>query len=246
LRSGLLKLIFVLCVALPLSACMAGLEPGDAPLPDITRTELASQGLELGAPVYVRIFKLEAQMEVWLGKPDGTYQLFRSYDICNYSGDLGPKIKEGDKQAPEGYYVVTSKMMNPNSKYHLSFNIGFPNKFDRAHGRTGSALMVHGGCLSKGCYAITDEAIEELYILAREAFNRGQRNFPLHAYPFQLTKQNLALHKDSQWRGFWANLKVGYDMFEKTRIPPIAAVSGKKYVFYKNETVAGGDLITGW
>ena len=178
MRASLIKLLFVLCVALPLSACMGGLEPGEAPLPDVTRAELAAQGLELGAPVYVRIFKLEAQMEVWLSRSDGTYQLFRSYDMCNYSGDLGPKIQEGDKQAPEGYYVVTSKKMNPNSKYHLSFNIGYPNKFDRAHGRTGSALMVHGGCLSKGCYAITDEAIEELYILAREAFNRGQRNFP--------------------------------------------------------------------
>ncbi|MDP4823285.1 MAG: murein L,D-transpeptidase [Aestuariivirgaceae bacterium] len=246
MRSGFFKLAFAFCVALPLAGCLGGLEKAAAPLPEVARTELAAQGLELGAPVYVRIFKLEAQMEVWLGRPDGTYQLFRTYDICNYSGDLGPKIKEGDKQAPEGYYIVTSKMMNPNSKYYLSFNIGFPNKYDRANGRTGSALMVHGGCLSKGCYAITDEVIQELYILAREAFNKGQRNFPLHAYPFKLTDENLAIHKDSQWRSFWANLKVGFDMFEKTKTPPIAAVSGTKYVFHKNEAAAGGNQITGW
>ena len=128
----------------------------------------------LGSPLYIRIFKLEAEMEVWMQEPSGVYQLFRTYPICNWSGDVGPKLKEGDRQAPEGFYVVSARQMNPNSKYYLSFNIGYPNAYDRAHGYTGSYLMVHGGCRSQGCYAITDDAIQEFYILARDAFARGQ------------------------------------------------------------------------
>lgn len=255
--SLLARLVAMLAFVVPLAACMPDLEKAAAPLPDETRQELAAQGLYLGAPIYVRIFKLEAQMEVWMRAETGEYRLFRTYDICNWSGDIGPKIKEGDKQAPEGYYVVSPKQLNPNSKYYLSFNIGFPNAYDRFHQRTGSALMVHGGCLSKGCYAITDKAIQELYILARDAFNSGQEEFPLHAYPFRMTKENMAIHKDNQWNEFWVNLKQGYDIFEKTRVPPVAGLNGGRYVFFKQPeqvpkiylTSGKGDrtqLIRGW
>ena len=134
-------------------------------------------GLSLGAPLYIRIFKLEAEMEVWLQRASGEYALFRTYTICNWSGDVGPKIREGDKQAPEGFYIVTAGQMNPNSEHYLSFNIGFPNAYDRAHDYTGSYLMVHGGCRSSGCYAISDDAIQELYILARRRLPRASGNF---------------------------------------------------------------------
>lgn len=244
---------------LPLQACLPDLDSlsidkAEMPLPEATRAELAEAGLRMGAPIYVRIFKLEAQLELWMQASDGRYKLFRSYDICNWSGDIGPKIAEGDRQAPEGYYLVSSRQLNPASQYYLSFNIGFPNAYDRAHKRTGSALMVHGGCLSSGCYAITDENVQELYSIAREAFNAGQSAFAVHAYPFRMTQENMLLHKDNDWRGFWVNLKQGYDIFEKTKVPPIAGVSNGRYVFFKGDQdvprayLSGGDkkLIASW
>ena len=203
-----------------------------APLPDETKAELAARGLTIGAPIYVRVFKLENEMEVWLQNSAGSYTRFRTYPICNWSGKLGPKLKEGDKQAPEGFYVVNARQMNPNSQYYLSFNMGFPNAYDKALGRSGSLLMVHGGCRSVGCYAITDDAITELFILAREAFTNGQRNFPISAYPFRLSEQQLAQSQTHPWHEFWRNLKEGYDLFEANRRPPIAAVQNGRYVFF--------------
>lgn len=243
----------------PLVGCLPDLESltmekAEIPLPDATRSELAEAGLRMGAPIYVRIFKLEAEMELWMQGEDGRFKLFRTYNICNWSGDIGPKVVEGDRQSPEGYYLVSSRQLNPASKYYLSFNIGFPNAYDRAHGRTGSALMVHGGCLSQGCYAITDENVQELYSFARDAFNAGQPHFALHAYPFRMTQENMMLHKDSEWRGFWVNLKQGYDIFEKSKIPPVAGVSNGRYVFFPGDRqvpqayMDGGEkkLIASW
>jgi murein L,D-transpeptidase YafK len=180
--------------------------------------------------------------------------------ICHWSGVLGPKQKQGDKQAPEGFYVVTAAQMNPNSSYYLSFNIGYPNAYDLAHGRTGAHLMVHGGCLSAGCYAMTDESVEEIFALARESFAAGQKDFPVHAFPFRLTTEMLDLYKENEWYDFWLNLKEGYDHFENTRTVPIVGVENGRYVFFKSEddvperfALAIGDddpeqprLITGW
>ncbi len=184
-RSYCHRAVAALFLLLLLGGCLFSPSKALAPLPEETRAELAAMGVSLGSPLYIRIFKLEADMEVWMQNPSGAYQLVRTYPICNWSGDVGPKLKEGDRQAPEGFYVVSARQMNPNSKYYLSFNIGYPNAYDRAHGYTGSYLMVHGGCRSQGCYAITDDAIQELYILARDAFARGQREFPVHAFPFR-------------------------------------------------------------
>ena len=129
---------------------------------------LALKGMRADSPMFVRIFKEESEFEIWKAKDDGRYYLFRTYPICAWSGTLGPKVREGDKQAPEGFYTVGPTQMNPHSLYHLSFNLGFPNSFDRANGHTGGALMVHGNCKSAGCYAMTDALIEEIYLLARE------------------------------------------------------------------------------
>ncbi len=150
------------------------------------------------------------------------------------SGVLGPKFQEGDRQAPEGYYMVSQRQMNPKSKYHLSFNIGYPNAFDKAHGRTGTHLMVHGGCSSRGCYAINDEQVQELFSLAREAFLYGQKEFPVHAYPFRLNETNLIRHAASQHINYWRNLKTGYDYFERFRQPPIVGVKDYQYVFFSH------------
>lgn len=183
------------------------------------------------SPIFIRLFKEEAEFEIWKRRQDGTYALLDVYGICTYSGVLGPKLQEGDRQAPEGFYTVTQAQMNPNSVEHLSFNIGFPNAFDTALGRTGSNLMVHGGCSSAGCYAMTDEIVEIIYALAREAFRGGQRGFDIHAFPFRMTPENLARHADDPNMDFWLMLKEGYDHFEVTRRVPDVGVCDYRYVF---------------
>ena len=182
-----------------------------------------------GAPVFIRIFKASAELELWMQNIKGQWQLFEIYPICYFSGQLGPKLKEGDKQSPEGFYEVSQSQMNPNSTYHLSFNLGFPNKFDRANGRTGSYLMVHGNCVSIGCYAMTDEKIEEIYTLANAALNNTQTSFQVHVFPFRMSKENMAAYADSKWLGFWQNLKQGYDYFEQHKQPPNITIAGRKY-----------------
>jgi murein L,D-transpeptidase YafK len=192
--------------------------------------ELTAAGFELGAPVYLRIFKEDRQLEAWIEK-NGTFELFQTFDICNYSGALGPKLKEGDRQSPEGFYHVAKSALNPNSSFHLSFNLGFPNAFDRAQARTGSFLMVHGKCSSIGCYAMTDPGIERIYVLAEAALNAGQPFFRVHAFPFRMTDKRLAQEANNPWFGFWQNLKQGYDFFETTGSPPDVTVTGGKYAF---------------
>ncbi|HEX6898711.1 MAG TPA: murein L,D-transpeptidase family protein [Thermoanaerobaculia bacterium] len=191
---------------------------------------LSREGLQLGAPVFLRIFKEEGILEVWLQKR-GKFKLFKSYPICYFSGNLGPKLREGDGQSPEGFYSVPPAALNPNSRFHLAFNLGYPNAFDRAHDRTGSFLMVHGDCVSIGCYAMTDPGIEEIYTLVEAALRNGQESFQVHSFPFRMTKKNLARHRSSEWWDFWSNLQEGYDLFEKERVPPVVRVQDRRYVF---------------
>jgi murein L,D-transpeptidase YafK len=179
----------------------------------------------------VRIFKEEAELEVWKEDKSGRFALLRTYPICRWSGDLGPKIKEGDRQAPEGFYTITPGLMNPNSNYYLAINTGFPNAYDRANGRTGGFLMIHGDCSSRGCYAMTDEQIAEIYALARESFFGGQKSFQIQAYPFRMTAANMAKHRNSPHVAFWKMIKQGYDHFEVTRLEPKVDVCEKRYVF---------------
>jgi murein L,D-transpeptidase YafK len=188
--------------------------------------------MEEKAPILVRIFKEESVLEVWK-RETGTsrYALLKTYDICAWSGDLGPKKKEGDRQAPEGFYTITPALMNPNSSYYLSFNLGYPNDFDRAHGRTGAHLMVHGACSSRGCYSMEDEQIAEIYALARLAFQGGQREFQVQAYPFRMTPENMARYRHNENFAFWRMLKEGYDHFEVLRQPPKIDVCSQRYVF---------------
>ena len=191
---------------------------------------LADKGMDFGDPVFIRIFKEEAVLEVWVAKGD-RFQLFETYPICNYSGHLGPKLKEGDRQSPEGFYSVPASAMNPNSSYHLSFNLGFPNRYDRAHGRTGSYLMVHGDCLSIGCYAMTDAGIEEIYGLVDAAHKAGQGAVSVHAFPFRMTADRLAQEQSNKWYEYWTNLKQGYDFFETHGVPAKVGVDGLNYTF---------------
>ena len=139
-------------------------------LPPQLLSLLRQKKMSKHSPILVRIFKEEAELEVWKQDTTGRFQILKIYPICRWSGDLGPKLYEGDRQAPEGFYTVTPELMNPNSSFHLAINIGFPNSFDKANNRDGSLLMIHGDCLSSGCYAMTDEQISEIYSLARDSF----------------------------------------------------------------------------
>ncbi len=199
--------------------------------PDFAKLDqrLASHGLQLGAPVFIRIFKREFELELWM-KRDGRFHLFQTYPICKWSGRLGPKLRQGDHQAPEGFYTVSARAMNPHSRWHRSFNLGFPNAFDRAHNRTGSYLMVHGGCSSVGCYAMTNAAVDEIWRITTAAHKAGQRRFHVHAFPFRMTERNLSRFQDPRWDDFWRDLKSGHDAFEKTWLPPRIFTCKRRYV----------------
>jgi murein L,D-transpeptidase YafK len=203
--------------------------PGTPELQDL-QGRLAAQGAKLGDPVLVRIFKREFELEVWL-KHDGRFQRFATYPICMWSGGLGPKVREGDKQAPEGFYTVDGSQLNPNSNYHRSFNLGFPNAFDRAHGHTGSLLMVHGDCRSIGCYAMTDPVIDEIWTLITAALQGGQKRFQVQVFPFRMTDANMTSHAHAEEAPFWQQLKPGYDAFLESKLPPRVSVCREHYVF---------------
>lgn len=186
--------------------------------------------LRVGQPIFIRIFKEERMLEIWVKSDSNEFKLFKDYEICNFSGDLGPKLKEGDRQSPEGFYSVGAKALNPNSSFHLSFNLGFPNAYDQSHQRTGSYLMVHGDCVSVGCYAMTDGAIEEIYLLVEAALQSGQPSVPVHAFPFRMTSERLSAETENQWFDFLMNLKTGYDMFQITGGPPSVTVLDQAYI----------------
>ena len=192
---------------------------------------MVEKDMDLQSPILVRLFKQEAELEVWKQDRSGRFALLKTYPICRWSGDLGPKVREGDRQAPEGFYAISPTQMNPQSAYYLSFNTGFPNAFDRSLGRTGSELMVHGDCSSRGCYAMTDEQIAEIYSLGRESFFGGQRAFQFQAYPFHMTAVNMAKHRNNPNMPFWRMIKEGNDHFEVTKQEPKVDFCEKKYVF---------------
>lgn len=201
------------------------------PVPPKLLAAMAEKDMDLQSPILVRLFKQEAELEVWKQTRSGQFALLKTYPICRWSGDLGPKVREGDRQAPEGFYSINPSQMNPQSAYYLSFNTGYPNAFDKALGRTGSQLMVHGDCSSRGCYAMTDEQIAEIYSLGRESFFGGQKAFQLQAYPFKMTPVNMARHRNNPNMPFWKMIKEGYDHFEVTRQEPKVDFCEKKYVF---------------
>jgi murein L,D-transpeptidase YafK len=232
--------------ALVLSAAFAGFltpvrclgQDGDQ-LPAKATQELSPELLSLlqqkniakHSPILLRIFKEESELEVWKQDTTGHFQILKIYPICRWSGDLGPKLHEGDRQAPEGFYTITPELMNPNSNYYLAINTGFPNTFDKASDRDGTFLMIHGDCASSGCYAMTDEQIGEIYSLARDSLLGRQPSFQIQAYPFRLTPANLARHRTNPHMAFWKMLKIGNDHFEATHLEPKVEVCDRRYVF---------------
>ncbi len=237
--NSVFKLFFLMFAAIATTAFWLAVGPPLAAVdtsPSATKTDkislykdLADRRMHKGMPVFLRIFKEESELEVWL-QQKGKWALFETFDICKWSGALGPKLKEGDRQSPEGFYNVSLGSLNPNSRYHLSFNLGFPNKFDRENGRTGSFLMVHGNCVSIGCYAMTDRSIDKIYPLVEAALNHGQRQVPVHIFPFRMSAQNMQRHVGSPWFGFWNDLRPAYTAFNETGKVPVIEVEQRRYV----------------
>ncbi|RTM13585.1 MAG: murein L,D-transpeptidase [Bradyrhizobiaceae bacterium] len=237
LARALLASVALMTAGVLLSGCdtdqvsLATNAKANQPVPPKLVAAMAEKDMDLQSPILVRLFKQEAELEVWKQTRSGQFALLKTYPICRWSGDLGPKVREGDRQAPEGFYSINPSQMNPQSAYYLSFNTGYPNAFDKALGRTGSQLMVHGDCSSRGCYAMTDEQIAEIYSLGRESFFGGQKAFQLQAYPFRMTPVNMAKHRNNPNMPFWKMIKEGYDHFEVTRQEPKVDFCEKKYVF---------------
>jgi hypothetical protein len=231
--------------------------------PDLTAPRGPAGTGQLGSPVFVRIFKREGALELYV-RQNGRFALKKTYQVCKMSGRVGPKLKSGDYQAPEGFYQVTARQLNPNSQYHLAFNVGYPNAFDRQNGRTGSAIMVHGDCVSIGCFAMTNKGIEEIYGYVAAALKYGQREVPVHIFPFRMSESAIARESGGgglaslfaardtettlasgagQWGDFWRDLKKGYDLFERTGEPPLAYACKGRYAFSPGP---GCQRIAGW
>lgn len=243
-RRGLVAAVAVASAVL-LAGCQdEGLRHGRAwqPIPSRTIALMESKGMTKYSPIMFRTLKKEAELEIWKQKSDGRYALLKTYPMCRWSGQLGPKKREGDRQVPEGFYTITPKSLNPNSAYYLSMNVGYPNKFDRAHGRTGSLIMVHGACSSRGCFSMTDKQIAEIYAIVREAFNGGQKAIQVQSLPFRMTPKNLAKYRFDKNMPFWKQLKKGVDHFEVTKVPPRVDVCGRRYVFNADPASPGTSL----
>lgn len=199
--------------------------------PDTTKLDqrLKDAGLTRGSPVMLRIFKETSELELWMEKGDA-YVLLATYPICHWSGTLGPKLREGDKQTPEGLYTVTRRQLYHYGRWPRSIELGFPNAFDRAQKRDGSYILMHGGCSSVGCFAMTNAVIGEVYGLAQSAISNGQHYLPVHVFPFRMTDENIAAHAGAPWMEFWADLGRAYHSFERTRRPPRISVCKGEYV----------------
>ena len=233
-RIGSFAILSALCAGL--AACSDDLGGGVSrrayqPLSSEVLALMQEKGTTQNAPVLIRTYKKEAEFEVWKMAADGRYVLLKTYPMCRWSGQLGPKTREGDRQVPEGFYAITPGQMNPNSAYYLSFNVGYPNAYDRAHGYGGGSIMVHGACSSAGCFSMTDQEIAEIYSLARDGFLGGQRAIQMQSLPFHMTAENFAKYRLDPNVAFWKELKVGTDNFEVTRQDVAVGVCNNHYVF---------------
>lgn len=199
--------------------------------------ELEARGFELGAPAFLRVFKSDSILEVWMLKA-GRFELFKRYPVCKWSGQLGPKLAEGDRQSPEGVYFITGGDLRVNARWHRAMNVGFPNARDRALGLTGSGILIHGKCSSIGCFALTDDIVEDVYDVVESALEAGQPRVGVHVFPFALTRERLNAKADEEWSGFWRELKRGHDLFLRDRLPPRTFVCAGQYAFQSRRNPA--------
>lgn len=212
--------------------------------PDLTKMKerMDAAGVKLGDAIFLRIFKAESELELWMRKGD-KFVLFATYPICQWSGVLGPKFYEGDNQSPEGFYTVTRQQMNWRSRHRRAFNLNYPNLLDKSLGRTGSYILVHGGCSTEGCFAMTNEVIDEIFRIGIAAFDGGQKQFHVQVLPFRLEISNVLKHAKSPWYQYWLNLKTGYDLFQDTNVPPVVRVCRNRYAFEQGDPLSNGEAI---
>ncbi len=212
---------------------------GALPLPGtpnvaILGERLREKGVQLSAPILIRVFKSESELEIW-SERDGSYVLFATYPICHWSGTVGPKLRTGDKQAPEGFYTLTRSQIRHVGRWPKSLNIGFPNVLDQSQARTGDNILIHGGCSSVGCFAMTNPVMDEIHQITEAAVDGGQNYVPVHVFPFRMTPSGMTEHTGSPWMPFWENLKQGYDAFEAWKRPPVVSICDGRYAFQQTE-----------
>lgn len=233
----MIKRLFLFCTFLLCLSSTLAADKVSQSTRDKLKRELPILGLAVGNDVFIRTFKKESRLELWM-RPQQQKQfiLFRTYPICYYSGGLGPKLAKGDKVTPEGFYGIRSKDLNPFSRFHLALDIGYPNAYDRQHSRTGSLIRIHGACDAVGCFAMSNLQIEEIYYLVEQALRNGQKTIPVHSFPFHLSEENLSAYQQHQWYDFWQQLQRGYALFNRDKIPPtVTAVKGRYHVRSHNE-----------
>jgi murein L,D-transpeptidase YafK len=235
--ASLIVLLLALMAALsPACAETAQFEPeGPGNARSGLAGELATSGFTLGAPAFIRVFKESSTLELWLWK-NGRFHPFKSYPICKWSGELGPKLAEGDRQSPEGVYFISGRDLIVNARWHRAMNLGFPNSRDKALGLTGSGILIHGKCSSIGCFSLTDPVVEDVYEIIAAALDAGQPRITVHVFPFPLTRANLARHAGDEWHDFWTRLKRGHDLFLRDGLPPRTFVCLGEYAFQSRRT----------
>lgn len=219
-------------------AWLRGQTPADA---GALEAKLASAGVTSGSPVFLRIFKAESELELWVQK-GAAFVRVATYPVCHWTGTLGPKLREGDKQSPEGFYSVTQRQMRHSGRWRKAFNLGFPNALDQRLQRTGSYILLHGGCSSTGCFAMTDPVMAQIHDIAQAALRGGQQRIHVHVFPFRMTDRQMDRHGDHVSLPFWRDLKAGYDAFERTHVPPSISVCEKRYVVRDGEPGTYGDV----
>ncbi len=234
----------IVCVLLgALAFCMAGFQDATAARrierssasivaarEGLLAAEFAAKGLKLGSPVFIRIYKQNSKMELWV-QQGARYVLFKTYGICRWAGGLGPKMYEGDRQSPEGLYHISSEDLIVNPRWHRAMNINYPNQFDVVNGRGGSGILIHGKCGSVGCFAIQDANVEEVYDAVRAALHNGQSNIPVLALPFRFAKYAPTVEDTMNMNDFWSDLRRADLLFDRDRLPPVAYVCDGRYFF---------------
>lgn len=202
---------------------------------NVLQKELNKAGYTSSYELFITAYKAEGKLEVWL-KANGQnqFKLFKTYEFCAHSGVLGPKTTEGDLQTPEGFYKIN--VFNPMSKFHLSLGIDYPNSVDKLrtgkNRKTGGEIYIHGDCVTVGCIPLTDDKIKEVYILAVEAKNNGQKDIPVYIFPFRMTVKNMEKYgaEHPKHLKFWQNLQHGYAYFEKYKTLPTVTQVKSSYV----------------
>jgi len=203
---------------------------------DTLQKEFRAKGLKWPARyVYIRSFKYDAQLEVWVkDEAKDKYRLFKTYKICMQSGTMGPKRLQGDYQVPEGFYYINE--FNPHSNYHLSLKLNYPNVSDRILSdslRPGNAIYIHGSCVSVGCIPVTDNEIEEIYIISSYAKATGEDFIPVHVFPIRYNQRRsleyfrMSSKNNPSLQKFAMRLKDAFDQFEETRQVPIILIDRK-------------------